>query len=380
MTIAILITMIIGYIFTLCTSTYTLIFIFKHQVKYGIKFAVILNFSAIFNAVFVYSTLYLFSLVIFFTEPINLFLWKLSLIFGFIELLIISLIYAFLKEFKKIPYFPFLSFTILFGLLIGSFFSPDSVRIFISSSNSPPFFITDLSIINYSFNIVTGLIIGIFQCSFLIYYILLSWIIYLRARNKEFIKNLFIITIIFVFPILMYILYIIFQVSIFRELHIFTLWINIFYICYLFVNKPSMFSELTNKIFYVNIYHKSGILLYSYKFSISNNELDSTIWGNILIGINHILSEFVDPKDQIDVLQTETSDIIVNYDEVGFAVVLITNHKNAILKKLMENFAVEFKTKYKKELIEIQDLNKLINVSEFKETKDIVEKTFQMYL
>ncbi len=380
MAIVILITVIIGYIFTLCTSTYTLIFIFKHQVKYGIKFTVILNFLAIFNAVFIYSTLYLFSIVIFFTETINLFLWKLSLIFGFIELLIMSLIYAFLKEFKKIPYFPFLFFTILFGLLIGSFFSPDSVRIFINSSNSPPFFITDLSIINYSFNIVTGLVIGIFQCSFLIYYFLLSWIIYLRARNKEFIKSLFIITIIFVFPILMYILYIVFQVSIFRELHIFTLWINIFYICYLFVNKPSMFSELTNKIFYVNIYHKSGILLYSYKFSISNNELDSTIWGNILIGINHILSEFVDPKDQIDVLQTETSDIIVNYDEVGFAVVLITNHKNAILKKLMENFAVEFKTKYKKELIEIQDLNKLINVSEFKETKDIVEKTFQMYL
>ncbi len=380
MAIVILITVIIGYIFTLCASTYTLIFIFKHQVKYGIKFTVILNFLAIFNAVFIYSTLYLFSLVIFFTETINLFLWKLSLIFGFIELLIMSLIYAFLKEFKKIPYFPFLFFTILFGLLIGSFFSPESVRIFINSSNSPPFFITDLSIINYSFNIVTGLIIGIFQCSFLIYYFLLSWIIYLRARNKEFIKSLFIITIIFVFPILMYIFYIVFQVSIFRELHIFTLWITIFYICYLFVNKPSMFSELTNKIFYVNIYHKSGILLYSYKFSISNNELDSTIWGNILIGINHILSEFVDPKDQIDVLQTENSDIIVNYDEVGFAVVLITNHKNAILKKLMENFAVEFKTKYKKELIEIQDLNKLINVSEFKETKDIVEKTFQMYL
>lgn len=380
MSIAILITVIIGYIFTLCTSTYTLISIFKHQDKYGIKFTVILNFLAIFNAVFIYSTLYLFSLVIFFSETINLFLWKLSLIFGFIGLLITSLIYAFLKEFKKIPYFPFLFFTILFGLLIGSFFSPDSVRVFINSSNSPPFFNTDLSIINYSFNIMTGLVIGIFQCSFVIYYFLLFWIIYLRARNKDLIKILFINTIIFVFPILLYILYIVFQVSIFRELHIFTLWINILSVCYMFVKKPGMLSELTNKIFYVNIYHKSGILLYSYKFSTSNNEIDSTIWGNILIGINHILSEFVDPKDQIEVLQTDTSDIIVNYDEVGFAVVLMTNHKNAILKKLMENFAVEFKTKYKNELIEIQDLNKLINVSEFKETKDIVEKTFQMYL
>ncbi len=46
----------------------------------------------------------------------------------------------------------------------------------------------------------------------------------------------------------------------------------------------------------------------------------------------------------------------------------------------MENFSKEFQEKYKNELIEIQDLNKLINVSEFKETKDIIEKNFQFYL
>jgi len=146
------------------------------------------------------------------------------------------------------------------------------------------------------------------------------------------------------------------------------------------VRKPEMFSELTNKIYYINIYHKSGILLYSYQFGTENNQVDSTIWGNILIGINHILSEFVDPKDQIEVIQTENSDIIVNYDSLGFAVMLITNRKNPILKKLMDKFAKEFKNKYEKELTEIQDLNKLINVSEFKETKGVIEKNFQMYL
>jgi hypothetical protein len=150
--------------------------------------------------------------------------------------------------------------------------------------------------------------------------------------------------------------------------------------CYILLRKPEILSELTNKIYYINIYHKSGILLYSYKFDVSNDDIDSTIWGNILIGINHILSEFVDSKDQIEVLQTENSDIIVNYDTLGFAIVLITKRKNIILKKLMDNFANEFKRKYRKELTEIQDLNKLINVSEFKETKDIIEKSFQMYL
>ncbi|MFW9872888.1 MAG: hypothetical protein ACFFG0_07285, partial [Candidatus Thorarchaeota archaeon] len=121
------------------------------------------------------------------------------------------------------------------------------------------------------------------------------------------------------------------------------------------LKKPEMFLELTNKIFYLNIYHKSGILLYSYQFKPSQNETDSSIWGNILIGLNHILSEFVDIEDQIDVLQTRSSDIIVNYDDLGFAVVLITNRKNAILEKLMEKFTFDFKNKYKNELLEIKD-------------------------
>ncbi|HDZ18270.1 MAG TPA: hypothetical protein ENH75_08270 [archaeon] len=146
------------------------------------------------------------------------------------------------------------------------------------------------------------------------------------------------------------------------------------------VKKPEIFLELTNKIYSINIYHKSGILLYSYKFRPINDESDSAIWGNILIGINHILSEFIDTKDQIEVLQTYNSDIIVNYDELGFAVVLITNHQNPILKKLMNNFAQDFRHMYKNELTEIQDLNKLINVSEFNETKSIVERNFHMYL
>ena len=154
----------------------------------------------------------------------------------------------------------------------------------------------------------------------------------------------------------------------------------IFGFCVILLRKPEMFLELTNKIYYLNIYHKSGILLYSYKFTKSPDELDSAIWGNILIGINHILSEFVDKRNQIDVLQTKNTDIIVNYDELGFAVVLITNRKNAILQNLMKKFTLTFKDKFRNELLEIQDLNKLINVSEFSEAKELIERGFQLYL
>jgi hypothetical protein len=46
----------------------------------------------------------------------------------------------------------------------------------------------------------------------------------------------------------------------------------------------------------------------------------------------------------------------------------------------MVNFTNDFKDRYKNDLLEIQDLNKIINVSEFKDTKEIIEKNFKIYL
>ncbi|MFX0083034.1 MAG: hypothetical protein ACFE94_14895 [Candidatus Hodarchaeota archaeon] len=278
------------------------------------------------------------------------------------------------------PDFPFLYFIALFGLLIGALILPNSIQMSINVSDSPPFFILDPSQINYNYDLITGLLITIFQCSNVIYYFILSFIIHNNARNKKTTKDLIRNTIFFPIPVLMYIFYIFFKFPVFRELHIISLWIIILGFCVMLLKKPEMFMELTNKIHSINIYHKSGILLYSYKFSTSTNELDSAIWGNILIGINHILSEFVDKRNQIDVLQTKNTDIIVNYDDFGFAVVLITNRKNAILQNLMEKFTVEFRNKYRDELLEIQDLNRLINVSEFKETGELIEKGFRLYI
>jgi hypothetical protein len=134
-------------------------------------------------------------------------------------------------------------------------------------------------------------------------------------------------------------------------------------------------------VYYLNIYHKSGVQLYSYEFENPKKDIGSSIWGNILIGINHILSEFIDKKDQIDVLQTKNSEIIVDYDnEYGYAVLVIANKKSALLKKLMDDFLSEFRDKYKEELNEISDINRIINVSEFEDTKEIIKKHFKLFL
>jgi hypothetical protein len=265
-------------------------------------------------------------------------------------------------------------------MVFGIVFFSNAISIDVEISQSPPFFILDPSQINYNYDSTSGLLITIFQCSNVGYYLILSILINRKSRNKDLTKGLIKYTLFFPITILMYILYIFLKLPIFRELHILSLWIIVFGYCVILLRKPEMFIELTNKIYFINIYHKSGILLYSYKFSKSPDELDSAVWGNILIGINHILSEFVDKRNQIDVLQTKNTDIIVNYDELGFAIVLITNKKNAILQNLMKDFAENFKDKYYNELLEIQDLNKLINVSEFNETKKLIEDGFQLYL
>jgi len=147
------------------------------------------------------------------------------------------------------------------------------------------------------------------------------------------------------------------------------------------IRKPEMFFILPNKIFSVNIYHKSGIVLYTYNFDNTiDYKIESARWGTILIGLNHILSEFMDKTDKIDVIQTKKSDIVVRYEnDYGYALVVITNQKNDIVEDLMLGFSNDFNSKYKNKLLDIQDLNRLINISEFTDIKELVEKHFHLY-
>ena len=86
-------------------------------------------------------------------------------------------------------------------------------------------------------------------------------------------------------------------------------------------------------------------------------------------------------KDKIDVIQTREADVVVKYEEdSGYALIVITNKKNSIVEEFMTNFSNEFKAKYNNELKEILDINRIINVSEFSDLKELIEKNFQLYL
>lgn len=376
------ISIIIGYFMTLCLTSVTIFKLIKYRRSYGTRLISYLNIATISNSGFIFSTSYLFSVVFFISNSINLILWKISLISGSISLIITSFIYSFFKEYRKIQIIPVLIITILFGLQIGVLLLPGSIVINVYSPPFHPFSIIDVSTINYYFDLFTSIIIIIMQFSFTIYFLYIS--IYVNLNSEKPIESLplFLNTIIFTIPIIFYALYIILRNSFFRELFLILIWITNFGVDLMLILKPEMFFILPNKVYSINIYHKSGILLYSYNLKKETKYIDnSKIWGNVIVGLNHILSEFVDETDKIDVIQTKDADIVVNYDnEYGFAVIVLTSKKNAIVESLIEKFSQEFKSYYKNELNEILDLNRLINVSEFKDAQQIVEKNFQIYL
>ena len=368
--------LVIGYLGSLIICIFSTTYIIIHFTAYGTRVMTILNLFNVIITGLIYSTLFFFSIAVY---P-SVLLWKITLIVGFSNLGITALIYAFLNDYKKIPTFAFLFYSALFGFLLGFLLFLDSIRLINNSSSIFPYLVSDISEVHYIFNNELALIITIFLVFLGIYYLYFSIKIYINSRNKHLTKWLIINTVFFCLPLMMFIFYIYLKLPIYRELHIIFLWIVYFSVAFMLIKKPEMFLALTNKIYNINIYHKSGILLYSYKFEKEKPVTDSAIWGNILIGLNHILSEFIDKKDKIDVMKTENLDIVVNYNiDYGFAVLVITNQKNDILQKLLNDFSDDFKEKYKNELNEIQDLNKIINISDFKDTKEIIEKNFKAY-
>ena len=376
------ISLIIGYFIIAGFTCYTIFHIIKNRKDFGTDLIAFLNSATILSGNLIYSTFFIFSIIFHFSEDINITLWKISIIFGLISLIITTFIYSFFREYRKIQIIPFTFIILLFGLIIGAFLRENSILLISTLSDPIPFINPDISLINFQFDLFTGSIIIITEISLIFYLSYISLTILRDTKSLDDSLPLFLNTIISAFPIIMYIFYILMQRPLLRELHITLLWVASCAMDIMLIKKPEIFFVLPNKIFSINIYHKSGILLYSYNFGEPYNQrIDSTIWGNILIGLNHILGEFIDVKDKIDVIKTKNSDVVVKYEiEAGYALVVITNKKNKIIEKLMELFSEEFKNKYKKELNDIQDLNRIIDVSDFIDTKEIIKYHFQLYL
>jgi len=373
--------LIVGYFLILILSTYTIIQIFQHRNKYGTSLIAFLNIANTFIAGILYSTFFIFSVVIFISYDVNILMWKISLVIGFITLLITSIIYSFFNEYKKIKPFPFIYFTLLFGLLIGTLTTPDSITLTLNGPPPPMFSIMDPTNMYFVFNLATSIIFILFELFITIYFLHSAAIIYNKTKDKTESSTLLLNTLAYSISVIMLLLYITVQDTIYREIYIVILWVSSFAYYIMLIKKPEMFFILPNRVYSVNIYHKSGIVLYSYNFGdTSDSKIESARWGTILIGLNHILNEFIDKTDKIDVIQTKKSEIVVRYEnDYGYALVVITNQKNDIIEDLMLEFSNDFKNKYKDILLDIQDINRLIDIKKFINIEELVEKHFQLY-
>ncbi|NVM44371.1 MAG: hypothetical protein HWN79_05590 [Candidatus Lokiarchaeota archaeon] len=381
------ISLIIGYFFILSLGLLVTVHIIKNRKNYGTPYMAFLFAAIAFILGVIHTSLYILSVVFFFSEQINILFWKFSIFSWFVLLIITSLLFSSFRKYKKLPSFPFLFYTLFLGLLFGALLTPDSIILNLSIPLPSFILFIDPSLIKYLFNFVTGVIIILFQILIISHYLYIAILINVRSKKKEETLPVLLTALIFSLLILLNIFYIIFHQTPFsnffiRDLFIIILWIADFGFSIMIIKKPEIFYVLPNRIYSINIFHKSGILLYTYDFEEqTDSKTESMIWGNILIGLNHILSEFLDKKDKINVIQTKEADVVVRYEEdSGYALIVITNRKNSIVEDLMKNFSNEFKLKYKDELSEILDLNKIINVSEFSDLKDLIEKNFQLYL
>ncbi len=374
--------LLIGYIVILVISIVSTLHITRNRIAYGTELNMYLNIAAIFNGGIIFSTFFILSILFYVSDDLSVFLWKGSIITGFISLIINAIIYSFFKKYRKVQSFPFLYLAMMLGLLIGILILPSSIQFSIQLSTPIPFFFGNPSVVYFYFDSFSGFLIIVFQITVILYLLYVSLRINYESKKKAESLPLVINSIIYLFPSVMYILYILLNTPIYRELYLTLIWITYFAVDIVLITKPELFFILPNKIYSVNIYHKSGILLYSYKFEKEIEfQDDSKIWGNVLVGLNYILSEFTDKEDKIELIKTKNSDILVLYEnKEGYAVMISTNKKNAIVESLSQKFSEEFGKKYSKELNDIQDLNKIINVSEFEETKALIERNFQLYL
>jgi hypothetical protein len=302
-------------------------------------------------------------------ESTALLLWKISLIFWLISISSLSIQQKLTIKIKKISSFPSILYALMGGVISSLIILPNSIEISQGNDNSYSY------TFNNSFLLLMLIFFNIIIVSLLIFYLYDNL---KNVRDKIAGKNLGILTIQFCIVIISYTMHIFTQNIIFKIVYYIVYFIGALFVSYAMYRRPSLFLELTNKIYDFVIFHKSGILLYSFNFETGEESDDSLLKGSILIGINHILANFVDRKDQLNLIKMKDRDLIFEYDnKYDYAIILTTNHKHAFIEKAVSNFMHQFSDLNGEKL---RNMKGLIDVSEFGNAKDIITEMFTPYI
>ncbi len=305
----------------------------------------------------------------FFTIPLSLVLWYISIITRSISIGMFASIHNLeLNKDSKVRFLPALIYIFIGGIILSLLFVPDSFTVIPKGFE---YF--------YLFNNI-GLLISIILFNFCI--VLFSWIIQIKGyhnfADERLGKFYYIFMLLFSLHIFLYSLSLITLDIYFKLLHSIVYLISIGYLVFVVIKKPNIFTVFTNKIYDLIIFHKSGILLYSFNFQTREEVDESLLKGSILIGISHILANLSNVEAQITHIKLKDRAVVFNFNtELGYAALLIAKHKNDILESAVEKFMQDF-SKINEE--NLQNLNRLIDVSKFKNANKLVIKNFSHYL
>jgi len=363
--------MIINIFLIIASTIISLIgifYVYFNRENLGNTLSIILNIVLfLFLGIFFFAS-FLLSTETYFSEDIVLILWYISIIFWVFSISILSIIQKYIIKFEEKTVFSTIFYSFIIGIILGLAFLSDSFTI--HSNNGSYKFIFQNLLLLYLLVSYNTIIFGVMS------YNLIKYFPSIRDNKSQ--KLISILTFQFCFIISLYSIYIITQNIVFQYLYVTFYLLGAILATYFLIKKPFLFIELTNKIHDFIIFHRSGILLYSYNFETGEETDESLLKGSILIGINHILSNFIDRKDQLNLIKMKNRDIILEYDNThGYALLLTANHKNTFIDKAVNSFMTQFTSINGDKL---KNLNGLIDVSEFRNAKEIIIENFEPFL
>jgi len=366
--------MIVSLILITCSITlaiFAILYMSTHRKNFGTQIIIILI-----------SLIYLFQDVLFLpfltlsvdlvsVEDVALQMWKSAILFRLISLGLVLTLANFMILYSRLNYYLTFIYSLLLGFIISLLSLPNSIEI---TRVGNVYIYTILNPVL----IVLITVFDLFIIGLLIFTVLKN---FSSFRNPFLGQLLLIFASYFSIPILMNTIYITTQILFFKD---FNYLLNIFgsiFILYTLLRMPDFYVVLTNKIYDFIIFQKSGILLYSYNFETGKETDESFLKGSILIGINHILTNFTYKKDQLNLIKMKDRDLLFEYDTYyGYALLIITNQKNMIIQKAVKQFMRKFNDLNKEKLKEINNFSQLIDVSAFKNAKDLIYEYFLPYL
>ena len=321
---------------------------------------------------YIFNTSYFFFFVL---ATFNLF-YEIALIFWYLSIFIqiasitswTSFYILSLHKNSKIKILVILIFIFMSGIIIGFLYDSHSFSSSLINENIiysfvNPFLLIMIVFFNFSITIV----------------LMISQITgYSNYHDKKLGLLYYVHTIIYCTSIILYSLFLITQNVWVKNSHLIVFLLNNSFLIYVVVKKPSLFKVFTNKLYDFIVFHKSGILLYSYNFETRQEVEESTLKGSILIGISHILSNFSNLENQVTVIKMRERGILFNFNnELGYATLLIAKHKNSILENAVNEFNLNFA---KRNLETLTNIKGLIDASKFRTTFELVQEYFKAFL